>query len=99
MLEDAERSGFEKIVAWLLGGCAFKVIKKDAFVRQILPKYCKQTSYKSFVRQVNIYGFSRISKSQAKGGGCRWELLSQSIHKGGTTTGLVSTENNSGICE
>jgi hypothetical protein len=68
MLEDAEIRGFEKIVAWQLGGCAFKVIEKDAFVRQILPKYCKQTSYKSFLRQVNLYGFSRISMSQAKGG-------------------------------
>jgi hypothetical protein len=68
MLEDAERSGFEQIVAWQLGGCAFKVIQPDAFVRRILPKYCKQTSYKSFVRQVNLYGFSRIPKSQAKEG-------------------------------
>jgi hypothetical protein len=68
MLEDAERSGFEQIVAWQLGGCAFKVIEKHAFVRQILPTYFNQTSYKSFLRQVNLYGFSRISKSQAKGG-------------------------------
>jgi hypothetical protein len=68
MLEDAERSGFDQIVAWQLGGCAFKVMQRDAFVRRILPKYCNQTSYKSFVRQVNLYGFSRIPKSQAKGG-------------------------------
>jgi hypothetical protein len=68
MLEDAERSGFEQIVAWHLGGRAFKVVEKDAFVHQILPKYFSQTSYKSFLRQVNLYGFSRISKGEAKGG-------------------------------
>ena len=68
MLDDAEISGFANIVSWQLDGYAFKVIDKQQFVDQILPKYFNQNSYKSFLRQVNLYGFSRISKGQAKGG-------------------------------
>ena len=99
MLEDSERYGFEQIVSWQLDGCAFKVVDKNSFVHLILPKYFNQTSYKSFLRQVNLYGFSRISKSKAKGGlagGCYYhryfvrgqkQLCSQ-IHRGqGKTSG------------
>ena len=68
MLDDAESGGFAHIVSWQLDGYGFKVIDKQQFVEHILPKYFNQNSYKSFLRQVNLYGFSRISKSQAKGG-------------------------------
>jgi hypothetical protein len=68
MLEDAEKFGFEDVVSWQLDGYGFKVIDKQEFVGKVLPKYFNQASYKSFLRQVNLYGFSRISKSQAKGG-------------------------------
>ena len=43
----------ESIVSWLPDGLGFKVHKPEAFVDDIMPRYFKQTKYKSFQRQVS----------------------------------------------
>jgi hypothetical protein len=60
MLEDAEEEGLSSIVSWLPDGKGFKVLDQAFFVTKILPRYSKQTKYKSFQRQLNIWGFERI---------------------------------------
>eukprot|EP00529_Nitzschia_sp_RCC80_P002166 CAMPEP_0113492838 /NCGR_PEP_ID=MMETSP0014_2-20120614/28284_1 /TAXON_ID=2857 /ORGANISM="Nitzschia sp." /LENGTH=555 /DNA_ID=CAMNT_0000386685 /DNA_START=221 /DNA_END=1888 /DNA_ORIENTATION=+ /assembly_acc=CAM_ASM_000159 len=60
MLDAATADGFEDIVRWELDGHAFKVYKVQEFVDQVLPNYFKQSKYKSFQRQLNLYGFQRI---------------------------------------
>lgn len=67
VLNDAETNGFDHIVSWDPDGKAFKVRDHDAFASQIMPKYFDQTKYKSFQRQINLYGFSRVSKGAQKG--------------------------------
>ena len=61
MLDAATDGGFEDIVRWELDGRAFKVYKVQEFVDRVLPMYFnKQSKYKSFQRQLNLYGFQRI---------------------------------------
>jgi len=62
MLEDASRAGLNNIIAWKSHGRAFCVHDIPGFVELILPKYFKQSKWTSFQRQLNKYGFKRISK-------------------------------------
>jgi hypothetical protein len=76
MLDNAaEIKGFASIVSWLPDSNSFKVHDQAAFVSRILPHYFKQTRYKSFQRQLNIWGFERITKSGAGQGGYRHDSL------------------------
>jgi hypothetical protein len=68
MLENAEKDGLEHIVSWVQRGTAFKVHDTDEFVRRILPLYFEQTKFESFRRQLNLYKFSRVSRSAASRG-------------------------------
>lgn len=57
----------ESIVAWLSHGNSFKVHNVPVFVSEILPLFFKQTKYKSFQRQLNLWGFERIQNGPEKG--------------------------------
>jgi len=64
ILEDSAREGTENIVAWELDGSAFIIHKPKVFNDTILPKYSrKRTKFRSFQRQLNIYGFKMTKKS------------------------------------
>ena len=67
LLEDAERDGYESIVSWRPSGEAFKVIQRDEFMKQVVPRYFKLTKYKSFIRQLNIWGFSCLQEGPDRG--------------------------------
>ena len=67
MLVDAEMSDFHHIVSWMPHGKAFRVHKTHEFAKTIMPRYFKQTQYKSFQRQLHIYGFHRITQGVDKG--------------------------------
>lgn len=67
MLDDAENSGLTSIVSWRVHGRAFMVHKRDEFVDRILPYFFHQNKFASFQRQLNLYGFSRISTGKDKG--------------------------------
>jgi hypothetical protein len=67
MLEDAGQNDFQDIVSWNSHGVAFKVHKPTEFSDKIMPTYFNQTKYKSFQRQLNLYGFTRIHQGLNKG--------------------------------
>jgi hypothetical protein len=68
MLEEMATVGDERIVSWQPHGKAFRVHLPDAFAKTVLPHYFKkQTKYKSFLRQLHIYGFHRIGKGIDRG--------------------------------
>jgi hypothetical protein len=67
MLEDADAKDFAHIVSWNSQGNGFMVLKKDMFIHQIVPKYFNQTKYKSFQRQLSLYGFQRVTVGPNKG--------------------------------
>lgn len=61
MLEDAEVFGFDHVVSFVPGTSLFKVYNSKKFENVILGRYLPtQTRYKSFLRQLNMYGFSRV---------------------------------------
>lgn len=68
MLEDASANNFEDIVSWQPNGKSFKVIQPKRFANEIMPNYFNQSKYKSFQRQLNIYGFRRIQHGPNMGG-------------------------------
>merc|ERR1719413_218639 len=60
ILESAGKSGQESIISWLPSGKAFKIHKPKEFADVIMPQYFNQTKYRSFQRQLYIYGFDRV---------------------------------------
>jgi len=68
VLNDIEKDGFAEVVSWQPHGMAFVVHKQNIFVEQFLPLYFKQTKIASFQRQLNLYGFKRLTIGPDKGG-------------------------------
>jgi hypothetical protein len=67
LLEQAEKEGFDHIVSWVNDGASFKVHDSKAFLEKVMPNYFSQSKYESFRRQLNLYGFRRISKGSDMG--------------------------------
>jgi hypothetical protein len=67
MLSLVERDGFSGVVSWQPHGRCFVVHKPDEF-KTILPRYFKLSKVASFQRQLNLYGFMRLTRGLDKGG-------------------------------
>eukprot|EP00980_Cylindrotheca_fusiformis_P011396 scaffold2642_cov120-Cylindrotheca_fusiformis.AAC.5 len=67
ILEDAENEGFQNIMCWNPGGRSFSIHQPRDFVSIVMPRYFRQTKYKSFQRQLNLYGFTREVKDGVRG--------------------------------
>ena len=68
MLQDAITQKFDDIVCWVPSGDGFKIHSKLEFEKEIIPKYFKkQTKCKSFLRQLNMYGFYRVTSGPNRG--------------------------------
>ena len=55
------------IVSWQPHGRCFLVRDITAFADDVLPSFFQQRKYASFQRQLNLYGFSRITKGPDRG--------------------------------
>lgn len=66
MLKEANNMD-ENIVSWTYEG-GFMVHDRDAFEIDFSPKCFRQTKIRSFLRQLNIYGFKRIEYGKYRGG-------------------------------
>ena len=53
MLEDVSSENKDDIISWVPEGNAFQIHRSSSFERDIMPKYFRQTKYKSFTRQVS----------------------------------------------
>ena len=57
MLDEAESHHLDHIVSWLPCGTAFAIHDKEEFMKSVIPNYFpRMTSYKSFRRQLSLYG-------------------------------------------
>ena len=65
MLE--EQAG-EGVISFFSHGRAFGVQNPRRFVEEVMPKYFKQSKISSFQRQLNLYGFRRLTTGPDKGG-------------------------------
>ena len=54
-------------VSWVASGKAFRIYSTEKFQSVIIPKYFKHTKLTSFQRQLNLYGFRRITKGEDQG--------------------------------
>jgi hypothetical protein len=61
MLEEVENDGLDKIISWVPHQSAFKIHEPKEFEQWILPRYFSQTKYRSFLRQLYLYGFDRFN--------------------------------------
>jgi HSF-type DNA-binding len=69
MLELIEADGLGDVVSWQPHGRCFVVRKPAAFSTGVLPTFFPGTNkWTSFQRQLNIYGFTRLSKGKDQGG-------------------------------
>ena len=59
MLESVDRLDFAHVVSWLPHGKSFQVQDPDLFMDLVVPQFFKATKYRSFQRQLNLWGFER----------------------------------------
>mmetsp|Transcript_34804 Transcript_34804/g.73437 ORF Transcript_34804/g.73437 Transcript_34804/m.73437 type:complete len:289 (-) Transcript_34804:195-1061(-) len=62
LLEVLDRSDLDDIIDWMPHGRSFIVKKPKLFTTNVLPRFFKQTKFLSFTRQLNLWGFKRITR-------------------------------------
>jgi HSF-type DNA-binding len=67
LLSFAEQTGKTDVISWLEDGTKFKVHDKNRFASEIMPHYFASSTYKSFQRSKNLWGFQTVSKGVHKG--------------------------------
>lgn len=68
LLAEVERKGNTHIVSFTPDEKAFMIHDRDAFMNDVAPRYFRQSRFTSFVRQLNLYGFGRLSYGPNRGG-------------------------------
>lgn len=59
---------YASIISWLPNSKAWKLHDPERFETEIIPGHFKLTKLSSFTRQVNGWGFQRITQGKDKGG-------------------------------
>lgn len=67
MLENADANGISDIISWQPHGRCF-MMRDQSKLNAILPLHFNVTKTSSFLRQLNIYGFSRVARGTDRGG-------------------------------
>jgi hypothetical protein len=62
-----DRHDLTSIISWMPHGRAFLVKQQQQFASNILPRYFNQSKYLSFTRQLNLWGFKRITQGSDSG--------------------------------
>jgi hypothetical protein len=52
---------FDDIIAWLPHGRSWRILQQKAFEERVIPLYFRHGRYSSFARQVNGWGFRRVT--------------------------------------
>lgn len=64
-----------QLISWQPHGRCFLVHRQKQFAEKVLPRFFQQKKYASFQRQLNLYGFSRITRKDADRGSYYHELF------------------------
>ncbi|CAK9319524.1 unnamed protein product [Citrullus colocynthis] len=65
----------DEVISWNDDGTAFVVWQTVEFAKDVLPKLFKHCNFSSFVRQLNTYGFRKVTTT-------RWEFCNDKFQKG-----------------
>lgn len=65
----------DAVISWNSDGTAFVVWQPADFARDLLPKLFKHSNFSSFVRQLNTYGFRKVTTN-------RWEFRNDKFRRG-----------------
>jgi hypothetical protein len=52
---------YQDIISWLPHGRSWRILQQKAFEERVIPFYFRHGRYSSFARQVNGWGFRRIT--------------------------------------
>jgi|AntRauTorckE5430_2_1112549.scaffolds.fasta_scaffold08798_2 hypothetical protein len=66
-MEVLDRPDMETIITWMPHGRAFVVLQPQQLRDNVLPRFFKQTKFMSFTRQLNLWGYKRITKGDDSG--------------------------------
>eukprot|EP00984_Skeletonema_dohrnii_P023079 scaffold12185_cov114-Skeletonema_dohrnii-CCMP3373.AAC.7 len=61
MLKYARASGVSSSISWLADGTGFVIHDKDAMMNDLTPMFFNHTKFRSFTRQLNLWGFLRTN--------------------------------------
>lgn len=67
MLDKMEADGHADVISWQPHGRCF-VVRKPKEFKELLPIYFKLSKMSSFQRQLNLYGFQRLTRGRDKNG-------------------------------
>jgi hypothetical protein len=67
LLAEAEKDGNDRIISFTPDGRAFKIHNRQAFIKEVSPKYFRHAKVTSFVRQLNFYGFQKLLDGPNRG--------------------------------
>jgi hypothetical protein len=67
MLAYISKEGHEDIASWLSHGRAFQIFNPTLFQEKIMSKFFTMTRVTSFHRQLNLYGFTRLTHGEDEG--------------------------------
>ena len=66
-MEVLDRGDMDNVISWMPHGRAFLVKEPKVFAVVMLPQYFKQSKFMSFTRQLNLWGFKRITRGPDAG--------------------------------
>jgi hypothetical protein len=68
VLDQVEADGLADVISWMEHGRCFVIHNAKEFVDHVMPHYFRQTKLTSFQRQLNLYGFCRLTRGKDSGG-------------------------------
>ena len=68
ILDQVEADGLSHIISWQPHGRCFIIHKPKEFADYVMPRYFRQSKLTSFQRQLNLYGFCRLTRGRDSGG-------------------------------
>lgn len=66
LFEIVSSSASDDLVCWSEHGETFRIVDRTKFAQDVLPLYFKHDNLRSFIRQLNIYGFQRVPNASGR---------------------------------